>query len=112
MSLMLPFSAVTETSLQQFRSHRCHLHLTLEDLRQFSPQTLGIFEFRNQRELGMVLRAYKMHLRFGDGLMQSLGLRFRREFDMGNRNFLFRTRDWLRKHGCVREAGETWRAAS
>ena len=43
--------------------------------------------------------------------MAKLGLKFRREFDMGNNVYLFRTRDWLREHGCRQEPGEQWRAA-
>ena len=30
---------------------------------------------------------------------------------MGNMVYLFRTREWLRQHGCTQEPGEQWRAA-
>jgi hypothetical protein len=44
--------------------------------------------------------------------MPRLGLKYRCEFHMGNMVYLFRTREWLRKHGCAQEPGEQWRAAS
>jgi hypothetical protein len=43
--------------------------------------------------------------------MPKLGLKYRTEFHMGNMSFLFRTRAWLRAHGCQQEPGGLWRAA-
>jgi hypothetical protein len=101
----------TERALQSFRTHRSHLVIATSNVRQLSPQTLTLFEFRSQMDVDLVEKAYRLHPPFGEGLMPRLGLKFRREFDMGNSNYLFRTRDWLRKHGCVQEPGEQWRAA-
>ena len=61
--------------------------------------------------MDLVQKAYRLHRPFGEGLMPGLGLQFRREFDMGNSNFLFRTREWLRRHGCIQKPGEYWQAA-
>jgi hypothetical protein len=105
------FSRETEQALQQFRSHRAYLKVPADEIRKLSPQTLTLFEFRGQRDVDLVQKAYRLHPTFGDGLMQRLGLKFRREFDMGNSNYLFRTRNWLRQHGCTQEPGEQWRAA-
>ncbi len=105
------FSRETERALQQFRSHHAYLKVPAEEIRKLSPQTLTLFEFRGQREVDLVQKAYRLHPTFGEGLMPRLGLKYHREFDMGNSNYLFRTRDWLRRHGCTQEPGEQWRAA-
>jgi hypothetical protein len=102
----------TEQALQQFRSHRSHLRLPVAGVRRLSPQTLTLFEFRSQQDVDLVEKAYRLHPPFGEGLMPKLGLKYRCEFHMGNMVYLFRTREWLRKHGCVQEPGEQWRAAA
>ncbi|NLF73974.1 MAG: hypothetical protein GX575_33625 [Candidatus Anammoximicrobium sp.] len=101
----------TEQALQKFRNHRSYLRITSSDVRRLSPQTLTLFEFRSQQDVDLVQKAYRLHPTFGEGLMPRLGLRYRCEFHMGNMVYLFRTRDWLRRHGCVPEPGEQWRAA-
>ena len=87
------------------------MRLEPDDIRRLSPQTLTFFEFKGRRDLDIVRKAYRLHPPFGQGLMPKLGLKYRREFDMGNSTFLFRDRAWLRRHGCTQEPGETWRAA-
>lgn len=104
------FSRETEQALQGFRKHRCYLRIPAEEIRELAPQTLTLFEFRSQRDVDLVQKAYRIHPRFGDGLMNRLRLKFRREFDSGNRNYLFHTRDWLERHGCVPEYGQRWKA--
>ena len=104
-------SRETEHALQQFRTHRRHLRFPAAEVRQLSPQMLTLFEFRGQQDVDLVQKAYRLHRPFKEGTMSSLGLKFRREFDMGNRNYLFRTRDWLQKHGCTPQPGEHWLAA-
>ena len=106
------FSRETELALYNFRSHRCFLRLPAADIRRLSPQTLTLFEFRSQQDIDLVQRAYRLHPTFGEGLMPGLGLEYRCEFHMGNKVYLFRTRDWLRQHGCTQEPGEQWRAAN
>jgi hypothetical protein len=101
----------TEHAIQSFRSHPNCMRLEPADVRRLSPQTLTFFEFRGRRDLDIVRKAYRLHPPFGQGLMPKLGLKYRREFDMGNSTFLFRDRAWLRRHGCTQEPGETWRAA-
>lgn len=106
------FTRETEQALQHFRTHRCFVRLPAADIRRLSPQLLTFFEFRSQQDVDLVEKAYRLHPTFGDGLMAKLGLKFRREFDMGNSTYLFRTREWLRAHGCTQEPGEQWRAAN
>jgi hypothetical protein len=101
----------TEHAIQTFRSHPNCMRLVPADIRRLSPQTLTFFEFKGRRDLDIVRKAYNLHPPFGQGLMPKLGLKYRREFDMGNSTFLFRARAWLRDHGCNQEPGETWRAA-
>jgi hypothetical protein len=101
----------TEHAVQTFRSHPNCMRLEPADVRLLSPQTLTFFEFKGRRDLDIVRKAYRLHPPFGQGLMPKLGLKYRREFDMGNSTFLFRDRSWLRAHGCTQEPGETWRAA-
>jgi hypothetical protein len=105
------FSRETEQAIHHFRSHRCHLRMQAADIHKLSPQMLTLFEFRGQADIDLVEKAYRLHPTFGEGLMPQLGLKYRCEFHMGNMVFLFRTRDWLRKHGCTQEPGEQWRAA-
>ena len=105
------FSRETEQALQLFRSHRAYLKVPAAEIRKLSPQTLTLFEFRGQRDVDLVQKAYRLHPTFGEGLMPRLGLKYRCEFHMGNMVYLFRTRDWLRQHGCTQELGEQWRAA-
>ena len=100
------FTRETEQALQQFRTHRCHIRLPASDIRKLSPQLLTFFEFRSQRDVNLVQKAYRLHPTFGDGLMAKLGLKYRCEFHMGNMVYLFRTRNWLRQHGCTQEPGE------
>ena len=102
----------TERALQGFRHHGSHLVLKVADLRKLSPQLLTFFEFRSQRDVNLVQKAYRLHPTFGDGLVAKLGLKFRREFDMGNSTYLFRSRDWLKQHGCSQQSGEQWRSNS
>jgi hypothetical protein len=104
-------SRETERAVQSFRTHRSHMSLAVDEIRKLSPQTLTLFEFRGQRDVDLVQKAYQLHPTFGDGLMPRLGLKYRCEFHMGNMVYLFRTRDWLRQHGCTQEPGEQWRAA-
>jgi len=104
------FSRETSEALQDFRTHPNALRAEPADVRRLSPQTLTFFEFKGRRDLNIVRKAYRLHPPFGQGLMPKLGLKYRREFDMGNSTFLFRTRVWLRAHGCIQEPGETWRA--
>lgn len=104
-------SRETERAIQNFRSHRSYMLLNADDIRRLSPQTLTLFEFRGQRDLDLVEKAYRLHPTFGDGLMLKFGLTFRQEFNMRTMSYLFRTRDWLRQHGCTQEPGEQWRAA-
>ena len=105
------FSREDADSLQAFRDHPGALRLEPADVRRLSPQTLTFFEFKGRRDLDIVRKAYRLHPPFRQGLMPKLGLKYRREFDMGNSTFLFRDRAWLRRHGCTQEPGETWRAA-
>lgn len=105
------FSRETEKALQEFRSHRSYLRIPSAEIRRLSPQTLTLFEFRSQRDVDLVQKAYRLHPPFGEGLMPKLGLKYRCEFHMGNMVYLFRTREWLRRHGCTQEPGEQWRAA-
>jgi hypothetical protein len=105
------FSRQTETSLQQFRTHSAYLRIPAAEIRKLSPQMLTLFEFGGQPDVDLVQKACSLHPPFGDGLMSTLRLTFRREFDMGNSSFLFRSREWLRNHGCTPESGEQWRAA-
>ena len=102
----------TERAIQGFRSHHSHLVLDVAAIRQLSPQTLTLFEFRSQRDIALIQKAYQLHPAFGDGVMSRLGLKYRQEFNMRTRSYLFRTREWLRQHGCSPERGEQWRAAS
>jgi len=105
------FTRESAERIQSFRSHPDALHLETADIRRLSPQTLTFFEFKGRRDLDIVRKVYRLHPPFGQGLMPKLGLKYRREFDMGNSTFLFRTRAWLGAHGCTQEPGETWRAA-
>ena len=105
------FSRESAEALQAFRSHLGSLRLEPADVRRLSSQTLTFFEFKGRRDLDIVRKAYGLHPPFGQGLMPKLGLKYRTEFHMGNMAFLFRTRAWLRAHGCTQEPGETWRAA-
>jgi hypothetical protein len=105
------FSRESAETLQAFRQHSGALSLEPADIRRLSPQTLTFFEFKGQRDLEIVRKAYRLHPPFGRGLMPKLGLKYRTEFHMGNMAFLFRTHAWLRAHGCTQEPGQTWRAA-
>ncbi len=105
------FSRETEQALHQFRGHRAYLRIPAAQIRRLSPQALTFFEFRNQQDVELVEKAYRLHPTFGEGLMPRLGLKYRCEFHMGNMVYLFRTREWLRRHGCTQEPGEQWRAA-
>jgi len=105
------FSREDAGALQAFREHSGALLLEPADIRRLSPQTLTFFEFKSRGDLDIVRKAYRLHPPFGQGLMQKLGLKYRTEFHMGNMAFLFRDREWLRRHGCTQEPGEKWRAA-
>lgn len=105
------FSRENADVLQSHRDHPGAFTLEPADVRRLSPQTLTFFEFRGQRDIDFVRKAYRLHRPFGQGLMPRLGLKYRREFDMKGKSFLFRSRDWLLTHGCVQQPGETWRAA-
>ncbi len=98
-------------ALQAFREHPGAFRLEPTDIRRLSPQTLTCFEFKGQRDLDIVRKAYRLHPPFGQGLMTKLGLKYRAEFNMSIMSFLFRDRAWLRRHGCTQDPGETWRAA-
>ena len=101
----------SEQAIQRFRSHRAHLRIPSAEIRRLNPQTLTLFEFRSQRDVELVQKAYRLHPTFGEGLMPRLGLKYRCKFHMGNMVYLFRTHEWLRRHGCTQEPGEQWRAA-
>jgi Eco57I restriction-modification methylase len=105
------FSRENTAALLDFRNHRCFVRLEADYIHRLSPQTLTIFEFRGQGDFDLVRTAYRLHKPFSEGLMRELGLKYRTEFHMGNMAFLFRSRDWLRRHGCSQEPGEQWRAA-
>jgi hypothetical protein len=87
------------------------LRLEPSDISRLSPQTLTFFEYKGRSDIDIVRKAYRLHPPFGQGLMPKLGLKYRTEFHMGSKAFLFRTRQWLRANGCTQEPGETWRAA-
>ena len=105
------FSREDAAALRVFRDHPGALRLEPADVRRLSPQTLTFFEFKGRRDLDIVRKAYRLHPPFGQGFMPTHGLKYRTEFHMKGRSFLFRTRKWLRSHGCIQEPGESWRAA-
>ena len=83
----------------------------LENPPALQPLIVNGRQFKGRRDLDIVRKAYRLHPPFGQGLMPKLGLKYRREFDMGNRRSFSGPARGSGAHGCVQEPGETWRAA-
>lgn len=98
-------------ALEMLRQHPVHLRLHANDIQNMSPQTRTFSEFRGKLDLALVHKAFDLHGPFGTTVYRPLGMTYRTEVHMTNGKWCFRSRDWLRQHGCVRESGEQWRAA-
>jgi len=71
------------------------LHLSLDVVRRFSPDTLSLMEFKNQREADIAARVFDDHPLLGDETLDTWNASFTREFDMTNDSHFFRGQGWF-----------------
>jgi hypothetical protein len=106
------FHRESAKAIEVFRRHPACLVVWVDAIRNMSPQSYNIPELRGQRDVDLVHAAYARHQPFGRGVMKQIGVIYQRELDMTNDKWFFRSRSWLREHGCEQLAGERWQAAT
>ncbi len=84
------------------------LRMKAEDVQRFSPGTLSIMEFKNQRDIDIAAKIYDGHPLLGEQLPDTWNVKFTREFDMTNDSHLFHTREQLEDMGAREVAGHAW----
>jgi hypothetical protein len=67
------------------------LRMTVKQVRNFSPDTLSVMEFKSQRDIDVTANIYGDWPLLGEKLKDSWNVRFRRELDMTNDSHLFKT---------------------
>ena len=82
--------------------------MSMNAVRRFSPITLSLMEFRNQREVNIVEAVYDHHPLIGEQQDHTWNLSFTQEFNMTGDSNLFCDRESLRDQGCVMQADGTW----
>ncbi len=67
------------------------LKMSIKQVRKFSPDTLSVMEFKNQRDIDITAQIYREWPLLGEKLEETWNVRFRRELDMTNDSHLFKT---------------------
>jgi hypothetical protein len=83
------------------------LSIPLAAIRRFSPDSLSLMEFKNQREIDVATKIYASHPLLGEEVPNTWNVRFTREFDMTNDSYLFYSRASLQEQGCIEQSDRT-----
>ncbi len=67
------------------------LHTNIEQVRRFSPNTLSIMEFKNQRDIDVTTKIYGNWPLLGEKIEGTWNARFRQELNMTSDSHLFKT---------------------
>lgn len=67
------------------------LQMSVDQVRKFSPETLSVMEFNNQRDIDITGKIYGDWPLLGEKVKESWNVKFKREFDMTNASHLFKT---------------------
>ena len=67
------------------------LKMSVERVKKFSPETLSVMECNDQRDIDITGKIYGDWPLLGERVKDSWNVKFRREFDMTNASYLFKT---------------------
>jgi hypothetical protein len=76
------------------RLHLIHdnpLKISIDQVKKFSPETMGLMEFKNQKDIEVTEKIYGDWPLLGEELKDSWNVSFSRELDMTNDSHLFKT---------------------
>jgi hypothetical protein len=88
-------------ALPQEQQEKRAVRITGEFLRLTSPDYLALVEVKDAREQAIVERIYRTVPPLGRKLEGAWNVSFTADLHMTNDSYLFRTREWLRAHGCA-----------
>jgi hypothetical protein len=84
------------------------IEIDIKDVQKFSPTSLSIMEFKNQRELNLVAGIYHDHPMLRDDKPNIWNLIFTSEFHMTNDAKVFRDSVWLANQENIHKKGINW----
>ena len=80
---------------KELYEHEKFVHIDKRLIEKFSPDTLSINEFQNQEDIDIATKIYDDHPLLGEKLEDNWNVKFKREFDMTNHSYLFKTQEQL-----------------
>jgi hypothetical protein len=107
---LAPSPALLEQLLPQLEQYVLHVPSSLVKL--LAPDTFSLMEFKNQREIDMVVSIYNTFPLMGTKRADSWNVSFSREVDMTNGSHLFREGTRLKLFGATPYAGRIWKTPS
>ncbi len=87
---------------------RSLLHLPTEIIKKLAPDTLSLMEFKNQREIDLVMNIYATFPSLGEHHKDAWNVSFMSGIHMTNESHLFREGAQLKLFGATLQRGRTW----